>query len=100
MLNLNNKSNFFFDCLPSYEKNFLDVGNKHSIYYEQYGNPKGIPILLAIFLAGVSMLLASKLVEKLSVSLLSVIQRVFGLLLGALAIEYLISGIKITFGLV
>ena len=59
-----------------------------------------IPILLAIFLAGVSMLLASKLVEKLSVSLLSVIQRVFGLLLGALAIEYLISGIKITFGLV
>ena len=59
-----------------------------------------IPILLAIFLAGVSMLLASKLVEKLSVSLLSVIQRVFGLLLGALAIEYLISGIKLTFGLV
>ena len=59
-----------------------------------------IPILLAIFLAGVSMLLASKLVEKLSVSLLSVIQRVFGLLLGALAIEYLISGVKLTFGLV
>ena len=46
------------------------------------------------------MLLASKLVEKFSVSLLSVIQRVFGLLLGALAIEYVISGIKNTFGLV
>ena len=59
-----------------------------------------IPILLAIFFAGMSMLLASKLVEKFSVSLLSVIQRVFGLLLGALAIEYVISGIKNTFGLV
>jgi small neutral amino acid transporter SnatA (MarC family) len=32
-------------------------------------------------------------------SLLSVIQRVFGLLLGALAIEYVISGIKSTFGI-
>ena len=59
-----------------------------------------IPILLAIFFAGMSMLLASKLVEKFSVSLLSVIQRVFGLLLGALAIEYVISGIKNTFDLV
>ena len=45
MLNLNNKSKFFFDCLPSYDKNYLDVGNGHLIYYEQYGNPKGIPIL-------------------------------------------------------
>ena len=45
MLNLNNKSNFFFDCLPSYDMGHLDVGNGHSIYFEQYGNPKGIPIL-------------------------------------------------------
>ena len=45
MLNLNNKSNFFFDCLPSYDYGHLEVGNGHSIYFEQYGNPKGIPIL-------------------------------------------------------
>ena len=58
-----------------------------------------IPITFAILLAGIAMWLSSKLVEKLSMSLLSVIQRVFGLLLGALAIEYVISGIKNTFGL-
>ncbi len=45
MLNLNNTSNFFFDCLPSYDNDYLKVGNGHSIYYEQYGNPNGIPIL-------------------------------------------------------
>ena len=45
MLNLNNKSNFFFDCLPSFDNGYLEVGNGHSIYFEQYGNPKGIPIL-------------------------------------------------------
>ena len=58
-----------------------------------------IPITFAIILAGISMWLSSKLVEKLSMSLLNVIQRVFGLLLGALAIEYVISGIKNTFGI-
>ena len=58
-----------------------------------------IPITFAILLAGIAMWLSSKLVEKLSMSLLSVIQRVFGLLLGALAIEYVISGIKNTFGI-
>ena len=45
MLSLNNKSNFFFNCLPSYDSGYLKVGNGHSIYFEQYGNPKGIPIL-------------------------------------------------------
>ena len=45
MLNLNNNSNFFFDCLPSYDNGYLNVGNGHSIYFEQYGKPKGIPIL-------------------------------------------------------
>ena len=45
MLNLNNKVDFFFDCLPSYDSGYLEVGNGHSIYFEQYGNPKGIPIL-------------------------------------------------------
>lgn len=33
----------------SYKKGFLDVGDGHSLYFELYGNPKGIPI---IFLHG------------------------------------------------
>ena len=45
MLNLNKKFKFFFDCLASYDINYLKVGDGHSIYFEQYGNPKGIPIL-------------------------------------------------------
>ena len=58
-----------------------------------------LPVMLSVILAGVYMWLSSKLIEIISLSLLSVIQRVFGLLLGALAIEYVISGIKNTFGL-
>ena len=58
-----------------------------------------LPVMLSVILAGVCMWLSSKLVEIISLSLLSVIQRVFGLLLGALAIEYVISGIKNIFGL-
>jgi multiple antibiotic resistance protein len=58
-----------------------------------------LPVTLSVFLAGICMWLSSKLAETISMSLLSVIQRVFGLLLGALAIEYVISGIKNTFGL-
>ena len=58
-----------------------------------------LPVMLSVILAGVCMWLSSKLVEIISLSLLSVIQRVFGLLLGALAIEYVISGIKNTFSL-
>jgi multiple antibiotic resistance protein len=57
------------------------------------------PVMLSVILAGICMWLSSKLVEIISISLLGVIQRVFGLLLGALAIEYVISGIKSTFGL-
>ena len=58
-----------------------------------------LPVMFSIMIAGVCMWLSSKLVELISLSLLGVIQRVFGLLLGALAIEYVISGIKYTFGL-
>ena len=58
-----------------------------------------LPVMLSVILAGICMWLSPKLVEIISISLLGVIQRVFGLLLGALAIEYVISGIKNTFGL-
>ena len=58
-----------------------------------------LPVMLSVILAGICMWLSSKLIEIISLSLLGVIQRVFGLLLGALAIEYVISGIKNIFGL-
>ncbi len=35
--------------LESYNKGFLDVGEGHNLYFELYGNPKGIPV---IFLHG------------------------------------------------
>ena len=45
MLTFKHKPNFFFAQLPSYENGFLDVGNGHKIYYEQYGNPNGKIVL-------------------------------------------------------
>ena len=45
MLNLQRKSDLFFESLPSYHNDYLDVGDGHKIYYEQYGNPNGKPIL-------------------------------------------------------
>jgi proline iminopeptidase len=45
MFTIKQKSTFLFECLPSYEEGHLDVENGHKIYYEQYGNPTGKPIL-------------------------------------------------------
>ena len=45
MLTFKHKSNFFFEQSPSYENGYLDVGHGHKIYYEQYGNPDGKPVL-------------------------------------------------------
>ena len=45
MLNLQNKSDLFFKTLASYNYDYLDVGDGHKIYYEQYRNPNGKPIL-------------------------------------------------------
>ena len=45
MLNLQRKTDLFFESLASYHNDYLDVGDGHKIYYEQYGNPNGKPIL-------------------------------------------------------
>jgi proline iminopeptidase len=45
MINIKQKSSFLFDCLPSFQKGFLNVENDHKIYYEEYGNPDGKPVL-------------------------------------------------------
>lgn len=57
------------------------------------------PILIIIFLSAISLWLSGRIAKKLPISVLSVLQRTFGLLLGALAIEFVIEGIKQTFSI-
>ena len=57
------------------------------------------PIVLVIILTTLSLWLSAKVAKALPFSVLGVLQRTFGLLLGALAIEFVIEGIKQTFNL-
>ena len=57
------------------------------------------PVLIIILLSILSLWLSGKIAKKLPFSVLSVLQRTFGLLLGALAIEFVIQGIKSTFNM-
>ncbi|MBO92890.1 MAG: antibiotic resistance protein MarC, partial [Rhodospirillaceae bacterium] len=50
-------------------------------------------------LTAISLWVSGKIAEKLPVSILSALQRTFGLLLGALAIEFVIQGIRQTFNI-
>ena len=59
-----------------------------------------LPIPLIIFLAFIAMWLSSKLASKIVPTILTVLQKIFGLLLGALAIEFVIEGIQNSFNLV
>ena len=59
-----------------------------------------LPIFCVIIIAGISMLLSGIMSKFISLTVSLVLQRVFGLLLGALAIQFVIDGIKITFNLV
>ena len=57
------------------------------------------PIFIIILLTILSLWISGKIAEKLPVSVLSVLQRTFCLLLGALAIEFVIQGIRLTFSI-
>ena len=57
------------------------------------------PVLIVILMVAISLWVSGKIAEILPASVLGVLQRTFGLLLGALAIEFGIQGIKQTFGL-
>ena len=59
-----------------------------------------LPILVVIFIATLAMWLSSKLATKLGPTIITVVQKIFGLLLGALAIEFVIEGIRNSFNLV
>ena len=56
-------------------------------------------ICFVIILTAISLWVSGKIAEKLPVSILSALQRTFGLLLGALAIEFVIQGIRQTFNI-
>lgn len=59
-----------------------------------------LPIFLVIAIASISMWLSSILSSRLGPTILTVIEKIFGLLLGALAIEFVIEGIQNSFNLV
>ena len=57
------------------------------------------PIIIVIILTALSLWLSSKLAKVLPLSAIGILQRTFGILLGALAIEFVIEGIKRTFSI-
>ena len=59
-----------------------------------------LPILPVLFIATLAMWLSSKLASKLGPTIITVVQKIFGLLLGALAIEFVIDGIQNSFNLI
>ena len=54
------------------------------------------PVLIIILLTAFSIWVSGRITEKLPSSVLGVLQRVFGLLLGALAIEFIVQGLRQT----
>jgi multiple antibiotic resistance protein len=56
-----------------------------------------LPIVAVILLAAISMWIASELTSKIGPNILIIHQKIFGLLLGAIAIEFVIEGLKTTF---
>ena len=58
-----------------------------------------LPILIAVLFAAIAMWLSAKLSSKLGPTVITVVQKIFGLLLGALAIEFVIDGIINSFNL-
>jgi len=57
------------------------------------------PIIIVLALNALSMWISGKMAKRLPVSVLSALQRTFGLLLGALAIEFVIEGLRQTFNI-
>jgi multiple antibiotic resistance protein len=58
-----------------------------------------LPILIVVLIATISMWLSAKLSSRLGPTVITVAQKIFGLLLGALAIEFVIDGIINSFNL-
>ena len=52
------------------------------------------PIIAIILMAAIAMWLSANLANKVSPTIITVVQKIFGILLGALAIEFVVSGIR------
>ena len=59
-----------------------------------------LPILVVMLIAFIAMWLSSKLASRLGPTIITVVQKIFGLLLGALAIEFVIEGIRNSFNII
>ena len=59
-----------------------------------------LPILVVMLMALLAMWLSSQLASKLGPTIITVVQKIFGLLLGALAIEFVIEWIRNSFNLI
>lgn len=57
------------------------------------------PIFIVLVLTALSMWASGTIAKKLPISVLGALQRTFGLLLGALAIEFVIEGLRQTFNM-
>jgi multiple antibiotic resistance protein len=57
------------------------------------------PIIIVLMLNAISLWASGKMAKRLPISVLSALQRTFGLLLGALAIEFVIEGLRQTFSI-
>ena len=57
------------------------------------------PILIIVALAAFAMWLSANLAKRVSPTIIIVVQKIFGILLGALAIEFVVSGIRESFNL-
>jgi small neutral amino acid transporter SnatA (MarC family) len=57
------------------------------------------PVAVVIALTALSLWLSSKLVNLLPLSAIGILQRTFGLLLGALSVEFVIQGIRQAFSI-
>jgi len=59
-----------------------------------------LPVIVVIFIAALAMWLSAKLSEKLGPTVITVVEKIFGILLGALAIEFVVTGIRESFHLI
>ena len=58
-----------------------------------------LPILVVVLIAGIAMWLSAQLSKRLGPTIITVVEKIFGILLGALAIEFVVAGIIESFNL-
>jgi len=58
-----------------------------------------LPILVDVLMAGIAMWLSAQLSKRLGPTIITVVEKIFGILLGALAIEFVVAGIIESFNL-